>query len=435
MSGLIIKLQSPVDSHESREDIKINKMLSSISPIDFIHLLRKADNKVNPRSATRNPITKSIHETLEMSPGLFWYKTKGLLLATKSCELLDRNRVRISLDDVEYEGIMDGGHNAFAIATFVIEKLFDKKLSDWKSCKDFWDANYDDIVKKFNEHSAELPRFSIPVEVIYPKDEDGGVDEYYDHIAEICAARNNNVQLKEGPKANQRGFYDYLKETLDPKFEVIWKPGDAGIIKSEDVVSMAALPLMFLQEQGLLPEDIGTLNPVTVYSQKSKCVNFFNAVLGHDQISLTDKGKVVLVNDLVKSALDLTSEIMWFFDKLFIEFPNLYNRVSPRFRGIKAVDEDKPRVALFRTGTCADTYPPGFMYPLITGVTELFEVDSTKTRLKWKRAPLTINLTELELDQYVEAIKIVNYDPQNVGKQPLFYAQAKSIFQNYLLRM
>ena len=71
MSGTILKLQNPVELHESHEGVKINKLISSISPGDFVKLLRSADNKVNPRTAKKNQITESIHETLEMSPELF----------------------------------------------------------------------------------------------------------------------------------------------------------------------------------------------------------------------------------------------------------------------------------------------------------------------------------------------------------------------------
>jgi hypothetical protein len=124
MATIIIKLEHSNLLQHSREGVKIQKIVSSISPLTFIKLLFKADTKVNPRTATVNPITKSIYETLDKSPELFWYKTKGILLSTEECEILDRGRVRISLDNADYEGIMDGGHNTFAIARFIIDKLY-----------------------------------------------------------------------------------------------------------------------------------------------------------------------------------------------------------------------------------------------------------------------------------------------------------------------
>lgn len=431
---LIIRLQTAVDSQHSQEQVKINRLMSSISPSDFIKLLKEADNKVNPRSAKVNRITKSIHETLEMSPELFWYKSKGILLATENCEILERNRVRISLDNLDFEGIMDGGHNTFAIATFFVEKLFDKKLKDWDECKEFWDANYHEIVEEFQKRADELSNFSIPVEIIYPKNEDGALDQYYDYIAEICAARNNNVQLTETSKGNQVGLYDHLKDILDESLEVIWKGGDSGVIKSEEVLSMASIPLMLLQEKALLPDDINRLNPISIYSQKSKCVDFFNSVLGHENISTQEKGKRILQDSYVTSGLGLVEDIMRFFDKLYVEFPKLYNKTSPAFGKIKSVDDKKTKPALFRTAKSEYTYPPGFMYPLITGITELMEIDLPNKKLKWKISPKSIKLEKIDIAQYVEAIKLANYDPQKVGKQALFYGLAKSIFRDYVTK-
>lgn len=51
-------------------------------------------------------------------------------------------------------------------------------------------------------------------------------------------------------------------------YEIIWKTGSSGKIKAEDVISLATLPLLFLQDKGLLPQDIKTLNKISVYSQK-----------------------------------------------------------------------------------------------------------------------------------------------------------------------
>lgn len=132
MATIIIKLEHSNLLQHSREGVKIQKIVSSISPLTFIKLLFKADTKVNPRTATVNPITKSIYETLDKSPELFWYKTKGILLSTEECEILDRGRVRISLDNADYEGIMDGGHNTFAIARFINKKqpFFCNRLVD-----------------------------------------------------------------------------------------------------------------------------------------------------------------------------------------------------------------------------------------------------------------------------------------------------------------
>lgn len=234
MENLIIRLNDSNSLQTSPEGVKINKHLSSISPLNFIKLLSRADNKVNPRIANINRITKAIHETLEQSPELYLFKSKGLLVATESCKILERNRVELTFDNIEYEGIMDGGHNTFAIAIYLVDKLFDVKLKEWDECKEFWTTHYDEIITQFKDNADKF-KFSIPIEIITPNDEDGAVEEYYDYLSEICSARNNNVQLKETAKGNQIGLYEHLKTVLGSEFNVIWKTGDSGKIKAEDV--------------------------------------------------------------------------------------------------------------------------------------------------------------------------------------------------------
>ncbi len=434
MKDVILKLNHANSLQTSNEGLKINKFISSISPLTFIKLLKEADNKVNPRIATVNKITRSIHETLETSPELFWYKSKGILLATETCELLDRNRVRVSLSNMDYEGIMDGGHNTFAIAIYLIEKLFDKKIKKWDDSKVFWDENFDEIIKRFEERKEEFS-FSIPVEIITPNDEDGSVEEFYDFISEICSARNNNVQLKETAKGNQVGYYDYLKEILDDEFDIIWKTGDAGKIKSEDVISLASLSLIFMKNRGLLPKDVKSLNKISIYSQKSKCVDFFNNVISHDDISTEDKGKYILESNSIKSALNLTKDILIFFDRMFIEFPNLYHNATPgKFGRITAVDNKKKgRVPYYTTDKMADyNYSYGFFYPLISGITSLMDYDERNNEVYWKTNPKNLDLKRLELTQYVNIIKLVNFDPQKIGKGDVFYKEAESVFEKIL---
>lgn len=431
MKNIILKLEHSNSVQASLQGCKIQKVISTISPSSFIRLLNVADNKVNPRIATVNKITKSIHETLEVSPELFWFKSKGILISTETFELLDRNRVKISLSNLDYEGIMDGGHNTFAIATYIIEKLFDKKIKTWDETKIFWNNNFDEILEKFENSSGQF-NFSVPVEIITPTNEDGAVEEFYDYISEICSARNNNVQLKETAKGNQVGYYDYLKESLDLKYSIIWKTGDKGDIKSEDVISLSSLGLIFLKENNLLPNDVKNLNKISIYSQKGKCVDFFNDVLSNEEISTEKKGKYILKSNRVQSALNLTDDILHFFDRLFLEFPNLYHQAAPgKFGRISSVDNKKKGKVPFNTTSkmCDYQYSYGFFYPLVCGLTSLMKYDELKDEVSWKINPKNLDLSKLDLSQYVELIKIVNFDPQKIGKGVVFYNESESIFE------
>lgn len=432
MSKIIIKLEQSNALQTSKEGVKINKITSSISPLSLIKLLKEADNKINPRTATENKVTRAIYETLDKSPELFWYKTKGILIATKECRFLERNRVELSFDEPEFEGIMDGGHNTFAIARFLIDKLFGETFKDWNKCKAYWADNYDTILKKFNaEENNPAYRFSIPVEIICPNNEEGSVEEYYNVISEICSARNSNVELKATALGNQVGCYEYLKEILQ-NYPIIWKTGEKGTIKSEDVIAMADIPLLFLQQIGKLPKDVKSFNRVNAYSSKGQCVTFFNSVLSHEAVASTEKGRFQITSELVKSALDMTEDIMKYFDCLYQKFPALYNAHQGSFGRITSVKLDKEVNPLFGTQPkSAPYYPDGFIYPLVVGLTSLMTYDEPSNTIKWKVNPASIDFdfNKIPLTKYIDMIKLIGYDPQKVGKTQLFYIEAADAYR------
>ena len=431
---IILKLEHTNVPQTSREDVKIKKIVSSISPATLIRLVKNADNRINPRTATANPITKAIYETLDKSPELFWYKTKGILIATENCELLDRNRVRISFNKPSYEGIMDGGHNTFAIARFIVDKLFGVTFKKWDECKEYWEEHYDEIVAKFQEveHTPQF-RFSIPVEIVFPGEDEAAREEYYASIAEICSARNNNIQLKETAKGNQVGCYDYLKERLNA-YPIIWKTGETGKIRAEDVIAMANVPLYFLQEAGLLPDGVKKFNRVNLYSSKGQCVNFFNEVISNPAISVEEHGKYIIINPLIKSALDMTEDLMKFFDLLYVKFPDMYNSHQGSFGRITAVKNGVKSKPLF--GTIDDsidyTYPDGYIYPLLGGVVGLMKYDEVTDTLKWIVNPMSESfiLENLPLVKYVGWLK-KDLDPQRNGKNQLMYMEAEEAYEAY----
>jgi hypothetical protein len=435
MENLIIKLEHSNTFQPSLEGCRIQKIISSISPKTFIALLKEADNKVNPRSAKVNRITKSIYETLETSPELFWFKSKGILIATKNCEQLERNRIRITLSDTDYEGIMDGGHNTFAVALYLLEKLFDDeriRLKDWYECKRFWNDRYEEILNRFSKRADQF-RFTIPIEIIAPDGEQGSLDEFYDSIAEICSARNNNVQLPETSKGNQEGYYDPLKKLLANKYSIIWKSGDPGKIKADDVITMASLSLIFLDKQGLLPETFSKkLHGVSLYSSKGKCVDFYNSLM--EEIGERENGKSVLNDNLILSALSLTDSILKHFDRLYAEFGRMYNNFSPGYGRMNAVKNTSSKVPF---GTIKEEvpyiHPQGFIYPLLYGLIALMKYDEEQDEVSWIIDPSNINLFELDLGyQYIGMMRMVNYDPQKVGKNNAFYNEAESIYRKYL---
>jgi hypothetical protein len=430
-NNLIIRLQSDNSLQKSNEGVNIVKYVSSISPGDFIKLLDFADNKVNPRIAKDGRITSSIEETLTSSPELFWLKTKGILIATLSCRPLERNRFEIIFSEPDFEGIMDGGHNALAIASFITSKLFNVHFKTWAECKAYWDSNFEAIYDAYQVRKDEF-QFSIPIEIITPNGESGSDTEFYDCISEICSARNNNVQLRESAKGNKEGKYDLIKEMLDEKFRVIWKTGESGNIKAEDVISVACLPLLFLQDNDLLPSGSKLLSKVSIYSQKSRCVDFFNELMEHESISKMINGKYVITDSYVKSSMALVGDSLRFFDQLFINFPDIYHRSLPgKFGRINTVDIKDTAVPFHSTDqVCGYRYPAAYFYPLFTGLTSLMEIDKKSKTVKWRVNPINLKFESIDCRQYISMLKMVSFEPQKVGKSEAFYLEAENVFAN-----
>ena len=439
---IIIKLEHGNHAQKSNEDVKIQRMSSSVSPYHFIRLVGVSDNKINPRSARENGITSDIRETLELSPNLFWLMSKGILLATENCKLLDRGRVSLTTFG-DREGIMDGGHNALAISQYIIGKLFPdiKIFKTWADCKAFWTANEKEIIKRFNDQGGnDTFKFSIPVEIVFPSDEDGALDEYYETISQICTARNTNVQLKQATQDNQVGIYDILKTHLSCANKVVWKSGQSGDIKVEDIVSMAVIPLIYLQEQGRLPNDktIKTFNAVSVYSQKSKCVDFYGDVLKHPEISTRQEDKYILNNSLVRSALEMIDDIVKAYDRMYLVFPDIHNSNAGKFGRIGAVDQKKTKsvpVPFLTTTKKTDyKYSAGFFLPLFCGIRKLMYIDEATNTLKWKKNPSDpmFDFGVLKCAKYIEMVKFLAYDPLKVGKASMMYLEGLDVFDAYL---
>ena len=118
----------------------IDKIIGSIDADNFAKLIDIAGLGSNPRESKANKVTEAIIETLEKSPELLVFKSKGLLISTSKCIVTDSHEnIQISFVDDNHEGILDGGHNMLAIALFILKKVLndEKKIKRIKSFNDF----------------------------------------------------------------------------------------------------------------------------------------------------------------------------------------------------------------------------------------------------------------------------------------------------------
>ena len=137
----------------------------------------------------------------------------------------ESNRVKITPSNPSIEGIFDGGHNKMAIGLYILQNameypggVFPKGPKTWRDFKTLWQQHRGEVetylaaLKKDPDHGAL--HFYVPVELLVPRNPNdlACVESFKGELLEICAARNNNVQLQVSDKANQLGYFDVLKD-------------------------------------------------------------------------------------------------------------------------------------------------------------------------------------------------------------------------------
>jgi hypothetical protein len=420
----------------------VRKLYGLLPPKSLVQLLDTDDLAANPRSAKKGSVTADIEDSLKTSPELFPAKTKGILLASSSYKVLERDRYQLSFVEPETEGILDGGHNALSAGRYILREagFSDRDLNrvkDWDDFRKAWIENRTAIGE-----IIELLDFEMPVEVQVPANmhDEGVLETFRSSLLEIGAARNNNVQLSEETKANKKGFYDVFKEHLPTSLtnDVEWKTNDGGRIKVRDIIALCWIGLSKMQ----LPDGI-RVNPNQIYRNKAVCVAAFNKLLEHQGVSTPAEGGYAykLHNKSVKSAMQIAGAFPELYDMLYEMMPNAYNKSGGSFGKISAVkiyDPDKaaeknpkylrskPSTPFYQKPTDY-TCPDGFIVPLLYGVRALLNVDNDGL-LVWKTNPqafLSKHLVEI-MKSYRLVMEMATWDPQKVGKNISAYEFADS---------
>jgi hypothetical protein len=420
----------------------VRKLYGLLPPKSLVQLLDTDDLAANPRSAKKGSVTADIEDSLKTSPELFPAKTKGILLASSSYKVLERDRYQLSFVEPETEGILDGGHNALSAGRFILREagLSDRDLNrikDWDDFRKAWIENRSAIGE-----IVDLLDFEMPVEVQVPANmqDEGVLETFRSSLLEIGAARNNNVQLTEETKANKKGFYDIFKEHLPASLatDVEWKTNDGGRVKMRDIIALCWIGLSKMELPGGL-----RVNPNQIYRNKAVCVAAFNKLLEHEEVSTPTEGGYAhkLHNETVKSAMQIAGVFPELYDMLYEQMPNAYNKSGGSFGKISAVKmydpekaadknpkylRSKPTTPFYQKPTVY-TCPDGFIVPLLYGFRALLKVDKDGL-LAWKTNPQAF-LSKYFVDimkSYRLVFEMATWDPQKVGKNISAYEFAES---------
>lgn len=434
----------------------ITRVLGLVRLKNFVEILDAVDLDANPRSARVGAVTDAIGESIEKTPDIFPLKTKGVLLASAKCERRDRGRYQISVVEPRLEGILDGGHNSLEIGRILlraagVEEADLRRAKNWLAFRDLWSASREPLarLRVQIQASLELPPeldVLVPVELIVPTHPDDAVavDAFNDSLIAICSARNNNVQLRVEAKANQAGYFDYLKEILPKAVSsaVEWKTNEGGTIKVGDIVALTWVPLGVIDE---LPADsegreVVAPLPQNLYRSKGDCVTRFERLMSSQAVFPPGQVAKVPANSAVKSAIDAAAKMPQVFDYIYASVPGLYNReASGKWGRITAnkkmnVNDSIAKYAPFTGGSVDWRVPEGFIWPYVYGIRALLDFDGTEVH--WKVDP--IEFLKRHLPEIVPQISLfmapLDYDPQKFGKAVEVYRLAENVFDAVLRR-
>lgn len=433
----------------------VRRIIGFVRAKNMLTLFDAADLEANPRSAKAGSVTDAIMDSISSTPETFPFKTKGVLAGASDYDALDRNRYQLRFQNTSIEGILDGGHNMLAIGTHILvtalgDPKLARKIKRWPDFKDSWLENRSaiDAFRKRDFEAGENPLdFLVPLEILVPSDlgDDSTVAEFSASLLDICAARNNNHELRAETKANQKGYYDELRKFLDPELasRIEWKTNDGGEIKVRDLLALSWIPLSVIQ----LPVDdegkqIEPPVPQNIYRNKGACVDLFDRLMSSPAVSRPTGGEYrhELHNAAVGSALRLAADLPLLYDKIYQQFPAAYNGDGEgRFGGVKVVRMAEGRyrpTTHFTNQPVKYAYPDGLIMPLVCGLKSLIVRKGDGT-VAWSEDPgafLDKNLTSI-VRKYRVIIDAFNADPQKIGKNAGSYGLIMDAFETELLKL
>lgn len=447
----------------------MKKISGHVSGRTFATIIDHLSLEANPREAKVGAVTDAIQETIRLTPDLLPFKTKGVLLAVSSYEALERNRYRIAPINQRIEGILDGGHNTLAIGMYILRKALeanDQKLSNkvknWEEFKATWKENHD-IVEEYlsqekgNEESSV--DFLVPVELQVPADmnDTAGVQNFRDHLFDICESRNNNVELQLSAKVHQNGYLNELELMMREHNEQIadrieWKTNDGGAVKVRDLIALSWIPLQLVNPVREAKDPEKVFNPsefkeTNIYSGKNNCLQQFERLMSSPDVSEKSAGDYTkdIINDEVKSAFKVTTMLPELYDYVYTRFADLYNGNDGSFGRIAAVKRLNKKTKNKRTPFSGavikpdvNISPDAFIIPLFYGLQALLEKKQVngKTIIDWATDPkvfLDKHLSDI-MGEYKGLFSLCDYDPQKVGKAEQCYKNALNSFKMALMQ-
>ena len=465
-SSVSTEVNVKIECLEERTLGDLRRFSGFIKVRGMVDLITNLDLEANPRSAKRSSVTADIIDTITETPEFYPFKSKGILIGAAEYMKYDDDCFTLTIRNPRLEGILDGGHNTLAIALYLLGEAIAlnnrdysevsklrkelRKVKTWSQMKEKWQEMLPklQLLKTMPSTSRDA---LVPVELLVPNvASESGREKFLNNILDICAARNNNVQLKEETIANQSGVFDYLKRVLEERMpdvyrNVVWKTNESGEIDLRFLIALTWISLGAVD----LPADLRPLPGTTAYSSKGGAFKRFDMLIRHPEVATerTDGNEKTweLINPQVESALKMVPQILEAYDLIYANYQDAYNANGGKFGRIVEVKTEsnrKDHITPFSREQLADDLciaPAGYMMPVAYGMRELIQKNSETGLLEWAIDPVEFFSNKDNLAQVVGSLKGIlrdaDYDPQRLGKNESSYTQVANTIKAMRLEL
>lgn len=329
----------------------------------------------NPRMQNDNTkVARKIQSSLtNHTERSFYLLNRGMLLSAKSVSYNnEENVVSVLFEDLNLHGNVDGGH------TYTIIKE--------------------------NRDVLEPGEQYVKVEVLT------GIEDIFEQLA---AARNTSVQVPDASIAELEKRFELIKEAFrNERFynDISYKQNDTKRIDVSDILS-----ILNLYNIDKYPTDKLNPLPITSYSSKGTCVNYYI-----DEHKKNEKDQTK--NPYYKMK-NIMPEITKLYDELEMRMPEFYKGDSTGVKkygavsGVSMVKSGKKKyTSKFYEHEMDYSSPTGFIYPILGAFRAL--VIERNGMYEWLEDPLKV-LNDLGNNLVASTVNMsrdLGNNPNSTGK-------------------
>ena len=270
----------------------------------------------------------------------------------------------------------------------------------------------------------------VPIEIIFPANNDPDTIEYYTNIkSKIAHARNKNAQVSPETLSNQGGIYEPIKKILPNNIlsEISWKENDGiGKIKVRDIVTWTAIP--FVSQEEMRPK-LPKITILDLYHSKKATLNTFEQFI-IDNGRLLDNNTYTVEIKEIQTGLSLLPTILKCSDYIQKEFAPYHNNVDG---AAPITKEIKSRKTLFTTYEYDYNIPVAQFFPIVCGLHTL--ISYKQNTFSWTIDPMNFLEEYLPhiIEIYTKEILIAyKYNATTYTKQDKTYDTVQKAFKVYL---